>query len=245
MTTILILLLAWLAPIQQQTAHCYALPEPYKHWPYYLDVTARLDTCTHNWYTARQFLEDDRHTPSIWSADYTPGSITEIADLAADYPGRTWLLYNEPELSGQANTPPEIAAVHVRYWSEAIGDNGTVACCGVLYYPWLGGYQWLEAYLAAGGPVPDVWHIHIYNANTPGEWDAVIDAWQRWNAEHGNLPTIISEAGSGQELHDYLRTWQRDGILAVYWFGINEAAQVGGANVLSSEWQYLPALTGD
>ena len=84
------------------------------------------------------------------------------------------------------------------------------------------------------------------SANTPAEWNAVIDAWQRWNAEHGgNLPTIISEAGSGQELHDYLSTWQRDGILAVYWFGINEATQVNGENVLSSEWQYLPALTGD
>lgn len=243
MAALLLILLSWLAPMQQ-TAHCYALPEPYKHWPVYLDVTARLDTCTHNWYTAPQFLEDERHTPSIWNADYTPGTITEIAQLAADYPGRTWLLFNEPELSGQANTPPEIAAVHVRYWAEAIGDNGTVACCGNLLYPSLGGLRWLERYLAAGGPVPDVWHIHIYVAN---EWEFqnVLGNWERWNAGHGNLPTIISEAGSGQELHDWLATWDNANYPAVYWFGINEASQVGGANVLSDEWVYLPALTGE
>lgn len=228
-----------------QTDFCYALPEPYKHWPTYLEVTERLDTCTHNWYTARQFLDDSRHTPSIWSADFTPGSILDIAQIAADYPGRTWLLFNEPEFAMQADTPPEIAAVHVRYWQEAIGDNGKIACCGNLFYPWLGGKEWMESYLAAGGPVPDYWHIHIYGANNAIEWNATVDAWQRWNADHGNLPTIISEVGSGQELHDYLRTWQRDGIIAVYWFGINEAAHVNGANVLSTQWQYMPALTGD
>ena len=235
--------LGWFAPLQQ-TAHCYALPEPYKHWPVYLDVTERLDTCTQNWYTAPQFLEDERHTPSIWNADYTPGTITQIAQLAADYPGRTWLLFNEPELSGQANTPPEIAAVHVRYWAEAIGDNGTVACCGNLLYPSLGGLRWLERYLAAGGPVPDVWHIHIYVANA-WEFQNVLGNWEMWNAGHGNLPTIISEAGSGQELHDWLMTWSDDRYPTVYWFGINEATQVGGANVLSDEWVYLPVLTGE
>lgn len=243
MAAILIILLSWLAPMQQ-TAHCYALPEPYKHWPVYLDVTERLDTCTHNWYTAPQFLEDERHTPSIWNADFTPGTITEIAQLAADYPGRTWLLFNEPEFTGQANTPPEIAAVHVRYWAEAIGDNGTVACCGNLFVPSMGGIQWLDAYLAAGGPVPDVWHIHIY-VSSPWEFLNALGGWERWNAEHGNLPTIISEVGSGQELHDWLRDWNDARYPAVYWFGVNEATQVGGANVLSDEWQYLPQLTGD
>lgn len=235
--------IGWFAPLQQ-TAHCYALPEPYKHWPVYLDVTERLDTCTQNWYTAPQFLEDERHTPSIWNADYTPGTITQIAQLAADYPGRTWLLFNEPEFAGQANTPPEIAAVHMRYWAEAIGDNGTVACCGNLLYPSLGGLRWLERYLAAGGPVPDVWHVHLYVAN---EWEFqnVLGNWEMWNAGHGNLPTIISEAGSGQELHDWLLTWSDDRYPAVYWYGIAEATQVGGANVLSDEWVYLPVLTGE
>lgn len=240
-----LILAVWLAILPpMQTDHCYALPEPWKHWPTYLDVTERLDTCTHNWYTARQFLDDPRHTPSIWNADFRPGSITDLANLAADYPGRTWLLFNEPEFFGQANTSPEIAAVHVRYWQEAIGDNGKIACCGNLFYPSLGGIQWLEAYLAAGGPVPDYWHIHIYVAND-WEWVNVVGNWEMWNATHGNLPTIISEAGSGQELHDWLLTWQRAGIESIYWFGIDEAAQVGGANLLTSEWTYLPALTGD
>lgn len=243
MAVILALWLAWLAPMQQ-TAHCYALPEPFKHWPVYLEVTGRLDTCTHNWYTARQFLDDPRHTPSIWSADFRPGSIVDLADLAADYPGRTWLLFNEPEFAGQANTSPEIAAVHVRYWQEAIGDNGSIACCGNLFYPSLGGIQWIEEYLAAGGPVPDYWHIHIYVAND-WEWINVLGNWEMWNATHGNLPTIISEAGSGQELHDWLATWEWPGIEAIYWFGIAEASQVGGACALCDTWQYLPQLMGE
>lgn len=228
----------------QQTSHCYALPEPFKHWPIYLEVTDKLDTCTHNWYTARQFLENENHTPSIWNADFTPGNIIEIADIAADYPGRTWLLFNEPEFTGQANTPPEIAAVHVRYWSEAIGENGKIACCGNLFYPSLGGIQWLEKYLESGGKVPDMWHIHIY-VETQWEFFSVLGGWERWNAEHGNLPTIISEVGSGQELHDWLLTWNDKKYPAVYWFGINEATQVGGFNVLSSEWSYLPLVEGE
>lgn len=235
------LIILFFTPVQQ-TQHCYALPEPYKHWPIYLEVTEKLNTCTHNWYTAPQFLEDERHTPSIWNANFTPGTITQIAKLASDYPGRTWLFFNEPEFEGQANTKPEIAAVHVRYWSEAVGDNGRFACCGNLFYPSLGGLKWLEDYLAADGPIPDAWHIHIY-VNNVWEWNQVIGGWQRWNAEHGNLPTIISEAGSGQEVHDFVKTWGWDGFESVYWFGINEATQVGGADVLSEEWLYMPALT--
>ncbi len=242
MAAILLLLLSWLAPVQQ-TQHCYALPEPYKHWPIYLETTRALGTCTHNWYTARQFLEEPLHTPSIWNHVYRP-AMRDLVHLADDFPGRTWLLYNEPEFSGQADTTPEDAAIHARYWVEAIGDEGKIACCGNLFFPALGGLDWLERYLAAGGPVPDYWHIHIYAANE-WEWNMAIGGWQRWNAEHGNLPTIISEAGSGQELHDYLATWELDGFLAVYWFGVTEATQVGGLNVLSDEWVFLPALTGE
>ena len=70
--TLLTVLLVWLGLLR--TDHCYAVGEPYKHWPLYLEVTAQLDTCTHNWYTADVFLEDERHTPSIWNHEYcAPG----------------------------------------------------------------------------------------------------------------------------------------------------------------------------
>lgn len=242
MATILLFLAVTLTPVQQ-TAHCYALHEPWKHWPTYLEVTAELDTCTHNWYTADVFLADERHWPSIWNHEYRP-TMPQLAHLAETYPGRTWLFYNEPERVDQANTSPFDAAIHVRYWSEAIGDNGTIACCGVLVNPnWYGWAEWLRLYLQAGGPVPDAWHIHIYAA-TPAEFDATLALWDAWNAEKGgNLPTIISEVGSGAQVYARWLDFDRADVPAVFWFGLPpepEASATSGDMVM-----YFPMVRGD
>lgn len=226
----LIAALLWTVPMFQQTAHCYALPEPYKHWPTYLETTERLDACTHNWYTAPQFLEDDRHWPSVWNPVYRP-SVTQLHDWAEAYPGRWWMLFNEPERLEQANTSAFDAAIHVRYWSEAIGDNGRIACCGVLIVPgWNGWSNWLEWYIGAGGPVPDAWHIHIY-ANTPEGFDIALAEWDAWNAEKGGgLPTIISEVGSGPAVYARWLAFERDDVPAVFWFGLPPEPEISAMN---------------
>lgn len=160
-----------------------------------------------------------------------------LAALADAYPGRTWLLYNEPELPGQADTTPNDAAIHARYWTEAIGANGTTACCGVSVGERLPWDTWLEDYLAAGGVMPDYWHIHIY-AETPATFERRWEMWRAWNAEHGNLPTIISEAGFGQEMYAYYLEWSHPDALAIYWFGVYEAMPHG----TGVEWRFFPMV---
>ena len=226
------------------TRFCYALAEPYKHWPLYLEVTAQLDTCTHNWYTARQFLEEPRHTPSIWNHVYRP-SMPDLVQLAKDFPGRTWLLYNEPELPGQADTEARDAAIHVAYWTDAIANNGRTACCGVSIDERLPWDDWLNAYLAAGGPVPDVWHIHVY-AENPAVFERRLALWWAWHAEHGQgLKTIISEVGFGMEMYGYMRTWQHEMVPEVYWFGLMEPIASDRLCPACDAFIYLPLMDGE
>lgn len=224
------------------TQHCYALHEPWKHWPTYLDVTAELDTCTMNWYTAAQFLEDERHWPSIWNHEFRP-TIMQLAALAETYPDRWWLLYNEPERLDQANTSAFDAAIHARYWAEAIGENGRTACCGVLVVPgWDGWSNWLEWYIGAGGPIPDAWHIHVY-ASTPEQWNATLAEWDAWNQERGgNLPTIISEAGWGPEVYGRWLAFERDDVPAVFWFGLPPEPATSATN--GDAEIYFPMMQG-
>lgn len=242
MTPLLLFLALALTPIQQTTAHCYALHEPNKHGETYLRLTDELG-CTMNWYTAPLYLDNDGHWPTIWNAHYRP-TVTQLAAWAAQYPDRWWMLFNEPERIDQANTSPFDAAIHARYWTEAIGENGQTACCGVLVNPRWGGWRdWLQMYLLAGGPVPDAWHIHIYAA-TPAEFDATLALWDAWNAEKGgNLPTIISETGSGPEVYGRWLAFDRADVPAVFWFGLPpepEASATSGDVVM-----YFPMVRGD
>ena len=231
-------------PVTPTTRFCYALAEPYKHWPLYLEVTRQLDTCTHNWYTARQFLEEPRHTPSIWNHVYRP-SMRDLVTLADDFPGRTWLLYNEPELVGQANTSAHDAAIHVAYWTDAIANNGRTACCGVSVDERLPWDDWLNAYLAAGGPVPDVWHIHVY-AENPVVFERRLALWWAWHAEHGaGLATIISEVGFGMEMYEYMSTWQHADVSEVYWFGLVEPIAANRVCPACDAFIYLPLMDGE
>ena len=231
-------------PVTPTTRFCYALAEPYKHWPLYLEVTRQLDTCTHNWYTAWQFLEEPRHTPSIWNHVYRP-SMRDLVRMAETYPGRTWLLYNEPELESQANTEARDAAIHATYWTDAIGENGRTACCGTTIDDRLPWAQWLEAYLAAGGPVPDVWHIHIY-AHDVRTFELRWAQWRAWHGAHGQgLKTIISEVGFGMDMYNYMSTWQHEMVPEVYWFGLVEPVAANQICPACDAFIYLPLMDGE
>ncbi len=62
--------------------------------------------------------------------------------------------------------------------------------------------------------------------------------WRAWNAEHGNLPTIISEAGFGQEMYAHYLEWSHPDALAIYWFGVHEAMP----RLAWAEWKFLPMV---
>lgn len=149
------------------------------------------------------------YVPMLWRP--TPGDaqwVAAAADVRAT--GRFYLLFNEPEYSGQSNTAPEVAAAICNQWRNAT----RVKVNGQFVYPAWGGVGLLvndegidkslayaDAYLAAGGKVPPVWHIHIY-AWSASHFEAL---WHRWFAWMYNnrvkypgvmRPTLVTECAS-------------------------------------------------
>lgn len=125
----------------------------------------------------------------------------EIKRLANKYPNKTWLIFNEPSLSGQADILPFVAAHIAPIIVEWLGPKNKWACCGVAMLPqWFidqnpgQGLVWMDSYIANGGPIPDYWHIHVYLATTPAEYDALMNKWWYWWKLNGQgRPVIISE----------------------------------------------------
>jgi hypothetical protein len=213
------------AQAESGTKHCYALSE---NW-WYADVMHKADElgaqCWHNWYAAASFgmMADPRYTPSVHTTGaHMLQSPEYVGWWAASAPGRTWLMLNEPEPEIQKQSPVEAARM-MGLWHAAIGTNGRIACCGVTVNPYIhtSWREWLQAYLDAGGMLPDAWHIHIY-AGSVAEWRGLYAEWQVWNVAHGNLPTIISETGVGEDVFTYVMALNDPQIEAVYWFLVPE-----------------------
>ncbi len=143
--------------------------------------------------------------------------------LASTQTPRTWLLWNEPDYPTQANISPVDAREITAEWTDILRAHGhTIAGHGCTITDSDGPARdcwrrWLDGWLAAGGPLPDVWHIHIY-APTIAKWLEQYNLWQTWNSQHGSLPTIISECGEGPEVYAYLRTFSDPRVQALLWF---------------------------
>lgn len=179
--------------------------------------------CWLNWDMTAESMRDGRYAPMVWRLGWAPWTPERVEALAAAYPGKTWLLQNEPEEPSQGNTSPEEAARLMLGYIAAIGDNGRLACCGT--HANLNGLPWLDRYLAAGGPVPDVWHIHIY-ATTVDGWYAGLDQWWAWWERNGSgRPIIISETSAMEANflvhHELIRrmvNFNDRRIEKIYWF---------------------------
>lgn len=108
-------------------------------------------------------------------------------------------------------------------------------CCGVIVNE--GGMAWMDRYLGAGGPVPDVLLVHLYALWCPAGYecgddverlDALWGEFEGWVNRHPELdgvPVVVSEFGgsnSGQDeavLDWGLRLLERgDGPAAIAWF---------------------------
>ena len=153
-------------------------------------LTTLNPPCWLNWLASDAFLADARYTPEVWRL--TSKNVNDFKRAAARHPGKLWLFWNEPEHTDQANTPPAIAASLTMSYAQALAANGTWACCGNLIDG--NGLAWLDSYVAHGGQVPHVWHIHIYGAANPDEWHTYLNDWWAWWQQHGGgKPVIISE----------------------------------------------------
>ncbi|MCB0070015.1 MAG: hypothetical protein KDE20_01095 [Caldilineaceae bacterium] len=205
-------------------------------------IPAMLDALRPAWWYDWRFEQAGApgYVPMIWSdaiwADHAP-VLESLFERRRDL---FWLLWNEPELEGQANMAPEltatltakIAAYGIRYAAPGVSWNRT-------------GMEWMDAYLAAGGPVPRVWHIHIYGSLTPAQWHLKWAAWCVWMRENGcERPTIVSETNGWSEgtygqqrMIEHMATMlETDDLLrAVAWFATRWPAWGVGAPDLLNE----------
>ena len=213
------------------------------------DIPAMLEQLRPAWWYDWRFEQAGApgYMPMIWSdgiwADHAP----VIESLFERRPDLFWLLWNEPERADQANMSPEATAA----LTGAIAEYGiNYAAPGVAWGRV--GMEWLEAYLAAGGPMPHCWHIHIYWCHTPVEWEEKWASWKAWMQEHNVVrPTIVSETNAWEEgaygqsrmiayLADLLAT--DDLLLAVAWYATQAYNWGAGHPQLLSEARQLTSV---
>lgn len=173
------------------------------------------DPCHHNWIADSYGVAG--HTPTAYSLQpsYLAGYVAEADD------GDIWLLGSEPNI-GVTFIEPTDAALFTSAW---VTQTRTVwACCGTLQH-YDHGYllDWLDDYLAAGGAIPDIWHIHIYFVDAAG-WDATLARFGEW-MERNNVvrPVIVSETaqtnGDAEPLLRHVADAVCDGrVQAAYWY---------------------------
>ncbi len=189
-----------------------------------------------NWAAKGCCLKHPQYLPTIHSTLWMEDTAV-YRTLAAQYPERTWLLLNEPDMPPpQGFIRPDYAVRLVRQYAKLLHSyNCRVAGYGVTVtdpdhwtstyatrFPtaWavIGWRKWLDDWNALKGPVPDVAHVHIY-AKTRQAWQDQYEQWQQWNRANWQLPTIISECGESAEVWNYLVNEFSDSqVEALLWF---------------------------
>lgn len=185
-----------------------------------------------NWIYDR--LDDPHYLPKAFSMRQQ--YVRQYIDAANDGPARLWLVGNEPETPHTFIDPVEAAIMASLFAEET---DVPFACCGVMLLSgpgieWGNGWAWdtwLDAYLAAGGPVPDVWQVHIYDAFV-GRWHERLDVFRAWAAERGiSRPIIVAETAYPWAIPSYNalllekigETLDSDpDLLAVYWYSVHD-----------------------
>jgi hypothetical protein len=88
--------------------------------------------------------EDPRYMPMVYGASHA-NQLDQLASYASNYPGKTWLIFNEPDISEQANlTPAEGAGLYAAVYDAIKGADPTAKlfCCGTAF----ANTQWLEEF---------------------------------------------------------------------------------------------------
>lgn len=207
---------------------CLGINDPGKQVnDYNLAARALQPDCWWNWgiYDERHFA-DPKFVPSYFKL--TDGSVAQAATYAKKFPGRTWLIYNEPEGSngGQANVAPATAAAMFAKLYPAIktaDPTAIVACCGVIVSTQ--GVDWLAAFMRATTVRPDKWHVHIYGGTDPATWNYYANYQDYWvEAFGGQRGYFVSEtcgmwSGDQTALLKHVAAQQRPRLERMMWFG--------------------------
>lgn len=127
----------------------------------------------------------NNYVPMIWRCNTE--WINRAIPIVKSHPKQLYLLGNEPEPEqpGQSNTTPEDFIAGVRMWRKQVGYP--FAAPGICWGEY--GRRWLDRYLELGGPLPDVWHFHIYAYSMESVGAAILDMKRLYPSR----PIIISE----------------------------------------------------
>ncbi len=158
----------------------------------------------YNWYVAPELFAqtDFEYIPMIHARE---NNFDSIEDLARSYPGRYWLIWNEPDYYKSDNLNAVDAAREYRTLRPLIkgADPTAKLIVGGVYLSSV--LQWLtdfrNEYYKLFGDYPEVegWHVHLYKGRTDydkGEWRSIVNSWPRWMEDHGGMREIwLTEFG--------------------------------------------------
>lgn len=149
----------------------------------------------YNWYVAPElFAQDDfEYVPMIRAGE---NHFDFIAQMARTYPGRYWLIWNEPDYQFSDNLKAVDAAREYHFLRPLIkgADPTAKLIVGGVYFS--AGLQWLtdfrNEYHKLFNEYPEVegWHAHLYKGRTDynkDEWRSIVNSWPRWMEENGGI----------------------------------------------------------
>lgn len=185
------------------------------------------------------------YVPMLW-AMRADGAAGEAMRLSAGG-HKLWLVGNEPERADQSNTPPDDAAKFSVVWA------------GVTDVAWAGpgvllgleaAYTWLDAYLVAGGIVPNYWAVHNYAWNEV-QWGDFLEQFKAWMRKRRvERPIMVTETACwGPYLGDQMKVMdaaagalERGEIEAACWYAAKDPFGVLSAADLLTESGSLTEL---
>jgi len=147
---------------------------------------------SYNWWVSPEFFDDGyEYVPMV----HKGMDLSRVQNVARNYPGRYWLVFNEPDYYYSDNISPTDGAIFYKELRERIkqADPTAKLIVGGVFYEDLGWLtQFRNEYRRLYGVFPSVegWHAHLYvgtqNYNKE-TWRQKITNWKTWMMNNGGL----------------------------------------------------------
>ena len=192
--------------------------------------------------------------PGIFSDAYFNRDATR--QYLIDHPTREWMLFNEPEIPGQAGMSPELAVDVTLEFIDLARSTGTEwqwMAPSVTLDTEFDGLGWLTDYMLImrrrkGIMRPGAWGVHPYNCATVADLRQSMRKWWDWYAVWGSgALTVITEvcaegagvAGQIAVMDECATMLRRKEVAGMAWASAYLAA-AGGV-----PWQHYPLCVLD